>query len=176
MKNRISVSGRNVAVHSFFVFAALLLMGGCRMPFDWSLDVPGDWGMDSGSGIGGDAGTGTLADGPAPVPEPAPEPVTSTASEIVVTGDHFTLYWDESLEDVLEYRLFVRERGGETWQPLGSGLSDPSARITTGELVHGSYEFAVSYVNLLGVESELHSSLDATADPDTGWYLTWNHS
>ena len=57
---------------------------------------------------------------------------------------------------------------------IAANLSSAEATVTTDDLVHGSYEFAVSSVSLTGMESELHTSLDETADPTTGWYLDWS--
>ncbi len=145
-------------VYSFFLVAAIATLGSCGMPFDWSLDLPDDWGFDSGAD-GIDGGT---------------EPIDPTQPQIIlITADHFTLYWDTPPEAVSEYRLYQRIHGGGDWNLLAGGLDAPEATVTQMDLDFGTYEFAVSSVSMDGVESDLHTSLDETADPGTGWYLNW---
>jgi len=38
---------------------------------------------------------------------------------------------------------------------------------------HGNFDFGVTAVTGTGVDSSMHTSLDRTADPTTGWFLTW---
>ena len=142
MKYAISLRPARIVVYSFFLFLGVFVLGSCRMPFDWSLDVRADSNMT------------------------APQAIT-------VTGDHFTLYWDSPAVAADAYRIYQRPHGSTGWSLLFDGLPSPQATVTTAELPYGAYEFAVSSVNEYGAESELHTCLDSTADPGTGWYLCW---
>ena len=161
MKYTIRLRPVRAIVYSFFLVAAIVTLGSCRMPFDWSLDLPDDWGFDGGTdGIDGDD-------------EPVADPEPTDPQIILITADHFTLYWDTPPDAVSEYRLYHRIHGGSEWNLLAGGLAAPQATVTQTDLEFGTYEFAVSSVSMDGVGSELHTSLDETADPGTGWYLEW---
>jgi hypothetical protein len=166
MKYTIRLSFGRTIVYSFFIVAAVAMLGACGMPFDWRLDLPDDWNSHRDSDVQDVTADPSLPGGLDPEAPPQ-------AQIIPISGDHFTLYWDESPEPVSEYRLYQRHHGGTEWTLLGTGLVLPQATITQTDLDFGRYEFAVSSVDMDGVESELHTSLDATADPGTGWCLDW---
>ncbi|MCK4517057.1 MAG: fibronectin type III domain-containing protein [Spirochaetaceae bacterium] len=157
MKYTIRLRPVRAIVYSFFLVATLAMLGSCGMPFDWSLDLPDDWSVDGG----------------ADDPPTEPVPPESQPQVIVIAADHFTLFWDTPPDAASEYRVYHRIHGGSEWQLLTSGLASPEATVTQTDLEFGMYEFAVSSVSMDGVESDLHSSLDETADPGTGWYLDW---
>ena len=94
-------------------------------------------------------------------------------ARIQLTDAEFTLVWDAADEDVTEYRIYIRQHQGSEWTLLADGLSEPSLTVDASVMTAGSYDFAVSYVCLEGNESVKHTSLDATADPQIGWYLSW---
>jgi hypothetical protein len=94
-------------------------------------------------------------------------------AHILVTDAAFTLLWDAPVEQVTEYRIYIRQHRRSRWTLLADGLSEPSLPVDTSVLEPGSYEFAVSYVCAAGNESPKHTSLDETASPRFGWYLTW---
>ena len=143
MKHTTRLRAARTAVHSFFLLAAVLALGSCGMPFDWSLDVQADFD-------------------------------TRDSQAIHISGEQFTLSWDAPETAVSEYRLYQRPRGASGWALLVAGLPSPEATITAAQLDYGNYEFAVSTVNADGAESDLHTSLDETADPGSGWYLKWS--
>jgi len=126
----------------------ILLISGCTQPFDFS---------DSGD-----------VDDPISV-EPVP---------IRVSGASFVLAWDPAPQQVSTYNVYYRSRGAGQWRVLGdvAAGASPSYRVTTGELSHGSYEFAVRAIAVSGEEAGFHTSLDDTAEPGTGWYLRWTSS
>jgi len=176
VRNKINLSRRTVAVHCFFLVAALLLMAGCRMPFDWRLDVPSDWGMDSGTNVGDEGtGPGTIANEPGqpPVPGTDPDPAPVEPERIVLNTAEFTLMWDPPAVSGVSFKLYSRPQGSSTWSVLLDNLVSPQATINQTHLSYGTYEFAVSSVNASGDESVLHTSLDANADPSTGWFIEW---
>ena len=179
MKYTTRLSVVRAIVHSFFVVAAVAMLGACGMPFDWSLDIPDDWSIGGNSdGLGGDDDPGytggtDVSDPPVDPEPPQPGPAPEGPLAIEVTADQFSLHWEASLDPVNEYRLYRRVHGESEWVLLVIGLNSPQATITQAELAFGQYDFAVSYVSVSGAESDLHSSLDDTADPHTGWYLDW---
>ncbi len=108
---------------------------------------------------------------------------SSAASDIaafVVTSSSFTLAWnpaDQSdYSETLEgYHVYYRTHGDTSWNLLYStALADePQITIDDTMLTMGDYDFAVSAYTS-DDESDLHTSLDDTADPDSGWYLQWH--
>ena len=100
-----------------------------------------------------------------------PDDITSTATQV-------TLQWDppaSGASQVVSYTVSYRVHGTTTWNTLGSVPASTQAsytvlRSTTGS---GSFDFAVACINSVGASSPLHTSLDPTADPTSGWYLTW---
>lgn len=92
-----------------------------------------------------------------------------------VNGTEFTIGWDCDDTTVDEYRIYYREHGTWSWILLGSTGSGEILDFTvdTGILDYGVYDFAVSSV-AGSEESELHTSMDDTALPATGWYVSWS--
>ena len=140
------------------IAAALVLVAGCSMPFEWAGAMPGSW------------DGGTEPDDTAE--EPADEPPSSTAQVITVTGPSFTLAWDG--ENATAYRLYWREHGASSWNVLENSTAEPQYTVTEAVLAYGTYEFAVSSL-AEGTESDLHHSYDETADPEP-WILEWSAS
>lgn len=98
--------------------------------------------------------------------------VESNLTPFTVEGESFTLAWNPAEpEDVLGYNVYYRVHQAETWEFL-TDSTEAELLITSAMLPEGDYEFAVSSFTATE-ESELHTSLDATANPDTGWYLSW---
>lgn len=94
---------------------------------------------------------------------------------IPVAGPDFTVSWDSDSLSVDEYRVYYREHGTFNWMLLGSTGSGAVLTFTVDQsmLPFGTYDLAVSSV-AGGAESELHTSMDDTAVPATGWYIDWN--
>lgn len=96
---------------------------------------------------------------------------------IEITEDTFTIVWNPDPQSGIpdSYRMYFRSRGDEPWSLLSEVVPDiePSFTITQDNLSFGIYEFAVSAV-AAGVESDLHTSMDDTASPGTGWFVDWH--
>jgi len=91
-----------------------------------------------------------------------------------LTGTNFTIAWDSDNPSVDFYRIYYREVGSFNWYLLGSTASGAVLEFSIDQtmLAFGQYELAVSSVS--GVqESQLHTSMDDTALPATGWYVNW---
>lgn len=102
--------------------------------------------------------------------------------EIIVKGKSFTLAWDSGGPEIpndpnktVQYNIYYRAHGLLYWNFLTTVKSkrNPDCQITNKILDYGRYDFAVKAVNGKGEESAFHSSLDATANPFTGWYVNW---
>lgn len=135
-----------------------ILLGSCAQPFDFDFD-------DS---------TDDPSDG---APEDPSDPPDSNPVALGVTGENFTLAWDPSDGDVTGYEVYYRPHGDDTWTELGTtGASDTQFEVSSAILDYGTYEFAVAATIDGGGSTDYHTSLDATADPDSGWYLEWSSS
>ena len=107
---------------------------------------------------------------------------TDESLEIVVKGESFTLAWDPGGPEipndpnyVVQYNVYYRNHGSYYWRFLMETESsgNPECLITDKEIDYGRYDFAVSAVNEQGETSALHSSLDSSANPFSGWYINW---
>lgn len=94
-------------------------------------------------------------------------PMMTSAAQVI-------LAWDPHAGVVQSYRVYFRLHGNEDWVYLGDVSPDPDPQYTVEHsmLGNGEYDFGVTAV-IDGAESSLHSSLDPTASPTTGWYLKW---
>jgi hypothetical protein len=98
--------------------------------------------------------------------------VESSLTPFMVDGDSFTLAWNPAEpEDLLGYNVYYRVHETDTWLFL-TDCTEAELLVSSAMLPGGDYEFAVSSFTATE-ESALHTSLDATANPNTGWYLTW---
>ena len=106
---------------------------------------------------------------------------SSEAVQIQVKSTDFTIAWDSSDYIVIgsaainSYRIYYRNHGENRWKFLDeiANIGNCEYKIMNSVLDYGIYDFAVSSVNKEGAESDLHTSLDTTADPVTGWYINW---
>jgi hypothetical protein len=130
----------------------VVLFASCAQPFDFDFE-------DSGQNDGGNVSQ-----------DPTQDPVP-----ITIASDSFTLAWNPADGDVEAYEVFFRDHGSEDWTHLTDVAATDTPRFTvdTGILSHGSYDFAVRSRVSGGQTSEYHTSLDSTADPDSGWWVEW---
>ncbi len=137
----------------YVIFALVtILLGSCAQPFNFDFDDSAD-----------DSSNESPTD---------PDPVA-----LGVSGESFTLAWDPASGDVTGYEVYYRPHGSDTWTELGTtGTTDTQFEVSTAILDYGTYEFAVAATIDGGGTTDYHTSLDATADPDSGWYLEWTSS
>jgi hypothetical protein len=95
------------------------------------------------------------------------KPTQSSAAQI-------TLAWDPPAGSVVSYRVFFRIHGTAGWVQLADVPASPTPEYTVANatLGNGEFDFGVTAV-YASQTSSMHSSLDASADPSTGWYLKW---
>ena len=109
--------------------------------------------------------------------------VGTDPKDVEITEEAVTLAWDAPSPEIDFYRVLFRIHGAnppESWLVLDENLSaDPSPEYTVNnaDIGNGIFDFGVVAKDLdAGTEeSAMHSSLDTTAQPDTGWYLIWNY-
>ena len=104
---------------------------------------------------------------------PPPEHTKSQIQKVAVSGSQFTLAWDDDALGPDTFSVYARPFGESQWKSIAKGVTSYSLTITSRLLSFGNYEFAVSRVSVDGTESNLLTSLDASAIPNTGWYLEW---
>lgn len=99
----------------------------------------------------------------------------SDIKEIFRSAFLVTLNWShEDISTVDTFNVYYKAQGESTWILLDTvPAALPLLEISNTDVGDGSWVFGVSAVDALGNESEIHSSLEATADPNTGWYLLW---
>lgn len=95
--------------------------------------------------------------------------------EIFKSTTDVTLLWaDVNTITVESYKVYYKPHGDSTWILLDSiPSSSPNYEISHSQIGNGIWDFGVSAVDELGNESKIHSSLEVTANPNTGWYLLW---
>ena len=102
--------------------------------------------------------------------------------EILHRSAELTLTWDPPLTDihnnsmkVASYKIYYRHHGTSTWTFLDeiSASSHPEYTVEHDRIGDGVYDFGVRAVTISGQASALHSSLDNSADPISGWYVFW---
>ena len=93
-----------------------------------------------------------------------------------------TIVWDAPVINlpgspnyVSSYRIYYSRYGTSDWRLLGEtpAPENPSFTVPHSSVGDGRFVFAVSSLNTIGEESELHTSLDMSADPQSGWYIWW---
>ena len=90
--------------------------------------------------------------------------------------EEFAIGWDPPGDyDPDTYVVYARERGEYSWSEIAAidAEHSPSFTVSGETLDPGTWELAVSAV-ADGSESELHTSMSDTADPETGWYVRWD--
>ena len=97
-----------------------------------------------------------------------PSGLTSSAAEV-------TLAWDPPPSPVQTYKLFFRIHDTSTWYSLLPDVTagpSPEYTVQYDDVRSGIFDFGVKAVNE-DAESNMHISVETTAQPDTGWYLVW---
>ncbi len=95
--------------------------------------------------------------------------------QITWSADQLTLQWDPPAQAVTNYNVYYRAHGTSTWLSFGqiAAVPQPEYSVQHSKLGNGTFDFAVVAKNAEGDVSDYHTSLDSTADPSTGWYISW---
>ncbi len=101
---------------------------------------------------------------------------------IRVKTSYLTIEWDPATGVTpgnplypQSYKIYFSEFGKSNWILLGSvnSSNNPYFTVKHSDVGDGAYVFAVRTVSVGGGQSPLHTSLDYTADPISGWYVWW---
>ncbi len=108
------------------------------------------------------------------VPESTPEP-TAGAEKVLCTDDQVTLAWDPPPSEISTYKVYYRTHESGSWILFDEISADDSPEYTLyyADFGNGEFDFGVVAVDGEAAESEMHTSLDNTAQPECGWYLAW---
>jgi hypothetical protein len=107
------------------------------------------------------------------------------ATQILYKQPQLTLAWDPPLTDIpgmsteiATYQVFYKEHSSNIWILLGEvqASRQPQYTIDHDRLKDGLYDFAIRATAVSGQVSPLHTSLDSSADPISGWYVFWVES
>ncbi len=99
---------------------------------------------------------------------------SSTSLPIAIFSDTITLEWDQPFA-VSAYRLYYSPHNAGRWHRLGElpASDHPAFVVHHDDVGDGDFDFGVSSVNNLGVESQLHTSCDFSSFPVGGWHVRW---
>ena len=105
----------------------------------------------------------------------------SDPDEVEITTESVTLAWDAPSPEIDYYRLVFRIHGANppaSWLVIEENWGaapSPEYTMNNADVGNGIFDFGVVAKDMDSEteESALHSSLDVTAHPDTGWYLVW---
>lgn len=94
---------------------------------------------------------------------------------VTVNADQIVLLWDPPASAVDHYTVYFRIHGTTDWVVLGDAPAEAQPQYTVKHSVvgDGEFDFAVVAVDASAQTSAYHTSLDATASPETGWYVSW---
>lgn len=95
---------------------------------------------------------------------------------VLVEADSFVLAWnDDSPDSAARYTVFYSMHGTEDWTELTSVSSENGLQIEIDEslLARGEWDFGIISSSNAGEDSAMHTSLETSAIPTTGWYLVW---
>jgi hypothetical protein len=96
--------------------------------------------------------------------------------DVLTEQPQVTLAWDPPTTTIEMYKMLFRAHGTNDWYLLGQIQAEPNPQyiINHVDVGNGIFDFGVIAANNQGQESVIHTSLDTTAQPDTGWYLVWH--
>jgi hypothetical protein len=97
------------------------------------------------------------------------------AEKIICTEEQITLAWDPPPSEISTYKIFYRLHESGSWI-LFDGIpaeDNPEYTLYHADFGNGDFDFGVVAVDGETAESSIHSSLDPTAQPHNGWYLSW---
>lgn len=106
-------------------------------------------------------------------------------TQILYKRDQLTLSWDPPVTDIQgfpseveAYLVYYQEYGSNYWRLLDEvkASRQPQYTIHHDRLGDGEFDFAIRARSVNGKISSLHTSLDADADPISGWYVFWVQS
>ena len=97
------------------------------------------------------------------------------AQKVLCSTEEVTLAWDPPPSDIASYKIFYRSHESGSWILFDEipADDDPEYTLYHGDFGDGDYDFGVVAVDAETEESAMHTCLDNTAQPESGWYLSW---
>ena len=98
--------------------------------------------------------------------------------ELFSVDDRITLAWDAPPSAVDTYKVLLRVHDTQDWLLLQDNISAAAPleyTVLHEPALNGLWDFGVVAVDDMGEESVVHTSMDVTADPSSGWYLIWDY-
>ena len=116
-----------------------------------------------------------LLGGPQVQENPDPLDPGSGLTQYLCESETVTLAWDPPAGEIAGYRVYVRVHESGDWSLIAelSVDDDPEVELHHADFGNGDFDFGVIAVDPESEESAMHTSLDPTAQPTTGWYLSW---
>lgn len=101
--------------------------------------------------------------------------LSNSGEMIAIIADQATLQLDEPSGTIDHYTVCYRTHGSLNWIALADVPANPQPEYTVEHSVlgNGEFDFAVVAVDAAEQRSTYHSSLDITAEPQTGRYVLW---
>ena len=104
-------------------------------------------------------------------------PPAAKAIVVESSADQIILQWDAPASEVSKYLVSFRIHGETDWVQFPNGEIPatplPEFPVLWTQVGDGDFDFAIVAENSVGEKSNVHISLDPTAQPPTGWYLHW---
>ena len=104
-------------------------------------------------------------------------PPAAKAVVVESSADQIILQWDAPASEVAKYFVSFRIHGETDWVQFPNGEIPatplPEFPVLWTQVGDGDFDFAIVAENSVGEKSNVHISLDPTAQPPTGWYLHW---
>ena len=107
---------------------------------------------------------------------------SAPSHQVIHKSASLTLQWDPPANDVhhnpnraASYIIYYRDYGANYWRVLDIIPADANPQYTVehARLGDGAYVFAVQSISASSSRSPIHTSLDNSADPLSGWYVFW---
>ena len=104
-----------------------------------------------------------------------PDP-DSGVEKVLCSIEEVTLAWDAPPSEIATYKIFYKSHESGGWILFDEipADDDPEYTLFHGDFGDGDYDFGVVAVDAETEESAMHTCLDDTAQPESGWYLSWN--
>lgn len=91
---------------------------------------------------------------------------------ITITWENDTINNTIESEGVKGFNVYYRQHGTNEWM-FYNKVDENTCVIKKDLTGEGCLNFAVCSKSEKGTVSDLHSSLDSTAEPSCGWFLSW---